>query len=90
MKVPVLSLYTDNSSTASIATNPVLHQRTKHIEIDVHTVRDKVLFKEIKIQKIETRENVTDTFTKEVFGTLFKHLREKLKMKDFHVNTRSQ
>lgn len=36
-------LWCDNTSTLSLAANPVLHARSKHVEIDLHFVRDKVL-----------------------------------------------
>lgn len=44
--VPLLTIPTiscDNKSTISLASNPVFHARTKHIEIDYHFTREKVL-----------------------------------------------
>nr|GEZ76678.1 ribonuclease H-like domain-containing protein [Tanacetum cinerariifolium] len=35
-------VYCDNVSTTYLSVNPVQHQRTKHIEIDIHFVRDLV------------------------------------------------
>lgn len=88
--IPAPTIITDNSSAMAITTNPVLHQRTKHIEIDIHTVRDKVLQKEITLRKIETKENVVDIFTKDVTGGLFRHLRDKLQMKNIHATSENQ
>lgn len=92
MHVPIPTIFTvitDSSSAMAIATNPVLHQRMKHIEIDIHMLRDQVLQKKVTLRKVQTKENVTDMFTKDVTGTLFRHLRDKLKMRDLHAGSKT-
>jgi hypothetical protein len=42
-------VFCDNVSAVYLSTNPVQHQRTKHVEIDLHFVRDKVATGEIHV-----------------------------------------
>nr|GEU69298.1 ribonuclease H-like domain-containing protein [Tanacetum cinerariifolium] len=51
-------------SALQIAANPVFHQNSKHFEIDVHLVREKVASGVIKIKKIHTSQQITDILTK--------------------------
>ena len=41
LKLPV-DIYSDNKASIQIAANPVYHERTKHIEIDCHFIREKI------------------------------------------------
>lgn len=75
-----LVIFTNNTSTTTITKNPISHQRTKYIEISIHTIRDKVLAKEILLNKIDTKLNVVNIFTTIVTGTLFLNLRKDLEM----------
>ena len=46
----ILVLWCDNMGANSLASNPMFHARTKHIEVDVHFVREKVLAKEVEVR----------------------------------------
>ena len=58
------ALWCDNVSAISLASNPVYHVRTKHIKVDYHFVREKVLSKDLRVHYITSTDQVTDLFTK--------------------------
>jgi hypothetical protein len=57
-------LWSDNTSAISLASNPVFHARTKHIEIDYHFVREKVVRGDLSVQFISTDDQLADLLTK--------------------------
>ncbi|KAL0433338.1 UNVERIFIED_CONTAM: Retrovirus-related Pol polyprotein from transposon TNT 1-94 [Sesamum latifolium] len=65
----------DNESTIKLASNPVFHGRTKHIEIRHHYIREKVLEQEIELKSISTNEQVADIFTKALGKSKFEYYR---------------
>ncbi|GJZ98145.1 ribonuclease H-like domain-containing protein, partial [Tanacetum coccineum] len=58
-----MDLYGDNKSAIQIAANLVMHEKTKHFDIDVHLVREKVASGLIKTIKVDSKSQVTNIFT---------------------------
>ncbi|PNX93512.1 histone deacetylase, partial [Trifolium pratense] len=58
------TLLCDNLSAVSLAHNPVLHSRTKHIELDIHFVREKVLSKHLNVLHVPAADQLADPLTK--------------------------
>ena len=64
-------VYCDNISAAYLSMNPVQHQRTKHIEIDLHFVRDRVALGEARVLHVPTSLQYADIFTKGLPTSVF-------------------
>ncbi|KAE8189347.1 hypothetical protein CF328_g6312 [Tilletia controversa] len=65
VKGPV-GMFTDNTGAEALARNPQSHQRTKHIRIHQHLVRDANNDGTIKVQRVHTNDNPADLLTKTV------------------------
>ncbi|GKE77889.1 hypothetical protein Tco_1544009 [Tanacetum coccineum] len=70
-KVPI---FCDNTSAIAISNNPVLHSRTKHIDIRYHFIRDHILKGDIELHFIPTQYQLADIFTKPLDEPTFKRL----------------
>jgi hypothetical protein len=68
----------DNMSARSLASNLVYHARTKHIELDVHYVRDRVLQNKLKVCYIPSSDQIADCLTKPLGHSQFHCLINKL------------
>ncbi|GJU50763.1 ribonuclease H-like domain-containing protein [Tanacetum coccineum] len=67
--IPAL-LFCDNSSAIQIAANPVMHEKTKHFDIDVHLIREKVASGLIKPVKVDSEKQIADILTKGLGRTI--------------------
>ncbi|GJY45194.1 ribonuclease H-like domain-containing protein [Tanacetum coccineum] len=71
-------VYYDNVSAVYMSANLVQHQRTKHIEIDIHFVRDMVKAGHVRVLHIPSHFQYADIFTKGLPSALFEDFRSSM------------
>ena len=83
LRVPIdepIRLCCDNQAAISIAKNPVHHDRTKHVEIDRHFIKEKVEGRLIELIYTPTSSQIADILTKALPRVSFEELSSKLGM----------
>ena len=66
-----MNLFCDNQSAIYLTKHQVFHERTKHIDVKYHYIRDVVAQGEIKVCKISTHDNPADMMTNHVHVAKF-------------------
>ncbi|GJU21466.1 ribonuclease H-like domain-containing protein [Tanacetum coccineum] len=69
------------SGAVYLSCNPVQHQRTKHIEIDIYFIRDLVVAGQVCILHVPSRYQFVDIFTKGLPSALFEEFRSSLSVR---------
>jgi hypothetical protein len=67
-------LQCNNTSAISVAKNPMLHSKTKHIEVRYHFLRDNVEKGKITLIHVPTHDQLADIFTKTLDQATFTRL----------------
>lgn len=73
-------LWCDNLGATYLSANPVFHARAKHIEIDFHFVRERVLKRQLEIRFIPSKDQVADGFTKPLPARAFEDFKHNLNL----------
>ncbi|XP_066374879.1 uncharacterized mitochondrial protein AtMg00810-like [Miscanthus floridulus] len=88
ISIPLATIvYCDNVSAVYMAANPVHHRRTKHIEIDIHFVREKVALGQFRVLHVPSAHQFTYIMTKGLPVQLFTDFRTSLCVRDASATT---
>ena len=79
-------MWCDNQSAIALAYNPVYHAKTKHVELDIHFIRDKVASKEINVYFMPSEDQTANVLTKALTFNHFHYLRSKLNVQPRHFS----
>ncbi|GER25170.1 polyprotein [Striga asiatica] len=71
-------IWVDNLGAIQLAANPIGHSRTKHIELDLHFLREKIVKGVISVRHVPAIDQVSDILTKPLNGQFFTRLGAKL------------
>ena len=81
--VGAMTVYEDNQATMRLAEHSdMISQRTKHIDIRYHFLREHIASKAIELKWVESKEQLADIFTKSLQGNTFRYIRDKIICKD--------
>ena len=72
LKEDKATVFLDSQSALHLCKNPAFHERTKHVDVRYHFIREKVIEGKILVEKISTEDNLADVGTKVLTLSKFK------------------
>ena len=84
LKLDHIPIHCDNTSAINLSKNPILHSRTKHIEIRHHFLRDHVQKGDCILEFVDTKNQLVDIFTKPLPKENFFAIRRELGLIDLN------
>ena len=80
-----MKLICDNQAALHIASNPVFYERTKHIEVDCHFIREKIASRCVATSFINSNDQLAHIFTKSLRSPRIKYICNKLGAYDIYA-----
>ncbi|KAL3641556.1 hypothetical protein CASFOL_012371 [Castilleja foliolosa] len=78
----VITVYCDNQSALHLSKNPMFHERSKHIDVRLHFIRDVIERKEVHMEKVGTEDNPADMLTKVLPMSKFRYCLELIQVEE--------
>ena len=82
-----MNLFCDNKVAIDISQNPIQDDRTKHVEIDRHFIKQNLEEKIIRFVFVKSEDQLADILTKVVSSRIFHDSLDKLGIKDIYAPT---
>lgn len=83
----VMRLFCDNKAVTQIAQNSVQRDRTKHVEVDKHFIKEKLEAKIVQFSFVKSEEQLADILTKGISSKVFHNSLDMLSIEDIHAPT---